>query len=728
VSAADTPQLVPLLRMGSVGAIYGDLATADVTGDGIADIVGCSGRGFPFALSKHPGANEYDVAWIGPAMGCTNVAAGDLDGDGIAEIAVVKKGSYYYSTPSTGRLAIFSALTTGRALAQTTFNSQSDYVVDVAIANVDADPAVEIIVTSYLATYVYDKTLALEWTAVDRGGFEVATGDLEGDGQVEIVVNGSPAHVLSAYTQTEKWAYLGGFGGKMSIGDADNDGKAEIAYRYNSSISLFDADTFTNKWTITAYYSNNVLIADANGDGQREVLAGDSYERLRGYRGSDGVEVWNFPGYTSSMYGLIAGDFDGDGAPEIAWSGGTYNAHIYTGSVQSGAIEWTSLAESSYVSGAVADLDGDGTLELIVASSYDYAGRLQIFDYATRTLEATLPQPTNFPEMRALRIGQLDADPALEIAVLGDYYDGRLFVWDGVTHELQWQSPSSNYNDPTFTPDSFVVANIDGDPVDEIILGTSDKRIEVLNGATPIVQFLSNTLLNPPIDLKLGDVNADGTRDLVVTTYAAVYVFETAGWTERTHFTLSSAQYVAVAPEASMFFVSAGGSVHAYSGVDFSEQWSCAQSPNAFAQLSWATIAGKGRLAAFNLAAPESFVFMPAADGCTNREPVAFDEDASTVTSTYFADVDGDGRKELFVNRAATFEIYAVDFASEPRGDANGDAIVSDADIDALAQHFYGDLRGVSSASDVDGDDAITQRDLFYLVNYRRAGGPAPLP
>ncbi|HWW62532.1 MAG TPA: dockerin type I domain-containing protein, partial [Thermoanaerobaculia bacterium] len=78
--------------------------------------------------------------------------------------------------------------------------------------------------------------------------------------------------------------------------------------------------------------------------------------------------------------------------------------------------------------------------------------------------------------------------------------------------------------------------------------------------------------------------------------------------------------------------------------------------------------------------------------------------------------------------RDTIFEIHALGLASETLGDANGDTIVTDADIDALAQHFYGDLRGVPPAADVDGDGAITQRDLFYLVNYRKAGGPAPVP
>src|SRR5215212_11338822 len=89
--AVDAPTIATLARMGNPGYISADLASGDVTGDGIVDIVGCSAGGAPFALSKRAGSTVYDLAWMGPSMGCSNVAVGDLDGDGIAEIAVVKR-------------------------------------------------------------------------------------------------------------------------------------------------------------------------------------------------------------------------------------------------------------------------------------------------------------------------------------------------------------------------------------------------------------------------------------------------------------------------------------------------------------------------------------------------------------------------------------------------------------------------------------------------------------
>ncbi|HVR39775.1 MAG TPA: FG-GAP-like repeat-containing protein [Thermoanaerobaculia bacterium] len=732
VAAADTPEITALWRTGTLVASTAAYVTADVTGDGIADIVGCGPAGAPFALSKRPGASQYDAVWFGPVSDCTSIAAGDIDGDGIAEVATTTRSGYSSTVPTitTGRLAVFSTNSGGRALAIATFNAFSDTDSRVVVANVDADPQAEIVVTNTLATYVYNAaTLALEWTATDRGGNAVAVGDLEGDGKPEIVVDGSVAHILDAFTQTEKWGYLGGFGSSIAVADIDADGKAEIVYRgdYGGTLGVFDADTFTTKWEINAS-GNGVAIADANGDGAPEVIAGSGQyygDPIRGYRASDGALLWSLPIVGSGTTALTAGDVDGDGVVEVIWAGTDSSGGLYVSNVITKQVEWKSTTETGSFRSVVADLDGDGTLELVVATSDSFGysgGTLRVFDLATHTLEAMFPNSAHAERYEQLAVGQLDSDPALEIAILGvSSYVGYIEVWDGVTHSLQWTSPGDYYA-PQFLTDSLVVANIDSDPVDEIIVGTNDHRIVVLNGASSYLQFVSDPLNGSPYGMKLGDVNADGVRDLVVATYSHVYVFETAGWTIRTQFPLSSARYVGLAPEASMFFIAAEGILYAYSGVDFTLKWSC--SGSIYGPLQWANIAGRARLVAYSGTA-SALLFLPANDGCVNKEQIPF-ANVWSIGNISFADIDGDGRQEMFLDRYNLLEIYATGYASEPRGDANGDTTVTDADIDALAQHFYGDLRGVSTAADVDGDDAITQRDLYYLINYRKAGGPAP--
>jgi hypothetical protein len=91
-----------------------------------------------------------------------------------------------------------------------------------------------------------------------------------------------------------------------------------------------------------------------------------------------------------------------------------------------------------------------------------------------------------------------------------------------------------------------------------------------------------------------------------------------------------------------------------------------------------------------------------------------------------FADLDADGRPELLAGSSWNVLVSALGFPSEPRGDADADGIVTDADIDALAAYFYGNRAGARPAEDVNADGAIRPDDLFYLINYRRGTGAAP--
>ncbi|HVR38787.1 MAG TPA: VCBS repeat-containing protein, partial [Thermoanaerobaculia bacterium] len=186
VVAADTPALVPMWRTGTLHeGFYSSqrIVAADVTGDGVRDIVGCT-RGAPYAMSKRPSLAVYDVAWYGPPSDCKAVAAADLDGDGGAEIIVVSNPE-----SSIDKLRIFNTESLGHARTEITLPDSIASVTDVVVANVDADANLEIVVTTENDTFVYDAaTLSLQWTAAYRGGTGVAVGDLEGDGKNEIIV------------------------------------------------------------------------------------------------------------------------------------------------------------------------------------------------------------------------------------------------------------------------------------------------------------------------------------------------------------------------------------------------------------------------------------------------------------------------------------------------------------------------------------------------------------
>jgi hypothetical protein len=102
-------------------------------------------------------------------------------------------------------------------------------------------------------------------------------------------------------------------------------------------------------------------------------------------------------------------------------------------------------------------------------------------------------------------------------------------TYDGITHAVEWTSPNLGDSFVELTP-LLLSANLDGDLVDEIIVGLPTGRIQVFDGASPTIQWVSSVLAGSLVDLALGDLDGNGTPDLAILTGQFVYVFDTNGW------------------------------------------------------------------------------------------------------------------------------------------------------------------------------------------------------
>jgi uncharacterized repeat protein (TIGR01451 family) len=109
-----------------------------------------------------------------------------------------------------------------------------------------------------------------------------------------------------------------------------------------------------------------------------------------------------------------AADIDNDGQVEVVWGG--YTPYAVNGAT--GAIEWNRPASGNRIwpGIAVADLTGNGSLEVVVAS---HDGRLNIYDGAGSPLSAFNNKQVNgmSNELRTLAVYDLDANGDMEIVV-----------------------------------------------------------------------------------------------------------------------------------------------------------------------------------------------------------------------------------------------------------------------------------------------------------------------
>lgn len=231
-----------------------NVVSGDVDGDRISEIVTGAGRGggpqvrvFRSDGSVISSFFAYDKMF----RGGVNVALGDLDGDGRAEIVT---GSGYGGSPQVRIFDVKGKLLRSFMAYDNSFRGG----VQVTVADIDGDKKAEIIVApgpgvgSRNEVRVFSATggsasggnrqfvLQKSFTAFPlsvRGGINLAVGDLEGDGKPEIVVapQSGVSPEVRIYSASGSWqraflvypdAFLGGV--NLTIGDLDRDGSAEI--------------------------------------------------------------------------------------------------------------------------------------------------------------------------------------------------------------------------------------------------------------------------------------------------------------------------------------------------------------------------------------------------------------------------------------------------------------------------------------------------------------------
>jgi hypothetical protein len=191
------------------------------------------------------------------------VAVADLDLDGIEEVIT---GNTWY-TPD--------------GAVKWHDSTQPDGMV--AIANIDADPQGEMVVSSFNAIRVVDHDGHVLWGPLEIPGANivspVAIADVDHDGSPEIFAAGGNALVAfradgSQLWQAEAIDESGATG--PSVFDFEGDGELDIVYIDEQNMSVFEGKTGVMKFFNPEHASDTMMdypvIADVDSDGQAEIV------------------------------------------------------------------------------------------------------------------------------------------------------------------------------------------------------------------------------------------------------------------------------------------------------------------------------------------------------------------------------------------------------------------------------------------------------------------------
>jgi hypothetical protein len=546
-----------------VGFGPSEIAVADFNGDGHLDLAVASMGCAPCAAGALPGGiyvllGKGDGTFsapvnVDPGGSAQTIAAGDLNGDGLADLVVGDSGGIgFFSVILNSGFGVFKA--------PVEFGTATAGGAAIALADVNRDGKLDVVSCNTgsgnlsIALGNGDGTFKSPMVSGNQdiltGSFLfLAVGDFNGDGFPDVVTLNQSVGATSNYAQV--WLgngngtfaapvnyTLGGSPTSAVIGDFNGDGILDIGISndaVNTSIQvLIGNGDGTFKPAVNYKGAGSPLHwiarADFNNDG---ILDFAAVSVDVGVPSGLWIVLGNGNGTFQSAVpypvgagpqGAVAGDFNGDGVQDIAVaSNGSNSVSILIGNGDGTFQPATSFPAgggASYI--AAGDFNGDGRLDLAVGNISGLSVSV-LLGNGDGTFQAKVDTPLMFGA-GALAVGDFNKDGKLDIVVgsligmvvlLGNgdgtfrspgfftFYGNSpgLFLGNVVVADF-----NRDGNLDLAAPDSLAGANV------QILLGNGDGTFKAN------VDFVADT--QPTVQtVGVGDFNGDGILDLAVADY-----------------------------------------------------------------------------------------------------------------------------------------------------------------------------------------------------------------
>jgi len=239
----------------------------------------------------------------------------------------------------------------------------------IEIADLLADGQPEVVVDQAILSAADGALLATLENGVQGSDFSLVVADVDRDEEQEIIVRGRAFNALGL----QEWSVsesevLHSLNTPLAV-QADGDDEAEIAFVAADSFRVVEADgspLIESELPVEDNKGSLACAGDIDGDGEMEVLISDKM-KLRAFD-LGGREEWTAEvdeAWTYSYIGCTVFDFDLDGAREVLLAD-EQDFFIFDG--RSGAVLFrdTHLSATAGDVPLVADLDGDGSVEIVV--------------------------------------------------------------------------------------------------------------------------------------------------------------------------------------------------------------------------------------------------------------------------------------------------------------------------------------------------------------------------
>lgn len=340
-----------------------------------------------------------------PTEGAVDVKVGDLNGDGAPDIVFANQvgdsAFIYWGKPGRKEEGYEpyrrTALPTLNASRCALADINGDGLPDLVLANNNDGRTHDVNSYAYLNSQSgFHASQRLVLPTLGAVGVQVA--DLNHDGKPDIFfINSEDGTAGEASRSYLYWGdAVGSFspaarqtllisGESYTAADLNNDGYADLIFSAVNGLRIFWGSpkgfSFANSTTLPTHFPFNTCVADFNRDGYLDLAVTDwitpgnrgevdiFWGGPRGFVGSNRTSL-PFPGIRTA----VVADLDGNGYPDLVVAGTKDLAGIFwngPGGFQ--ASHRTMLPTNEAITAQVADLNGDGYLDIVIPNLYDYA-------------------------------------------------------------------------------------------------------------------------------------------------------------------------------------------------------------------------------------------------------------------------------------------------------------------------------------------------------------------
>jgi hypothetical protein len=395
VSPGNFLSFLPAVTYNSGGSLSNYVAVADVNGDGKPDLLVANKDSSTVSvlLGNGDGTFQPAVSYSSGGSFTFSLAVGDVNGDGKLDLVVANAGS------DSNTVGVLLGRGDGTFATAVTYDSGGYFPESVAIADVNGDGVADIVVldcgTRFAGCGGGQNGTAAVLLGNGDGTFRAGASYDAGSGAIWLAVadlngDGKPDIVVAdcganIFCPTSR-------PGALSVLLGNGDGTFHAAVSYSSG----------------GVSAMSVAVADVNGDGKLDLLVANSGSSTVGVLLGNGdgtfqaASVYNSGGSSYASNQIVVADVDGDGKLDLLLANYGIGVSVLLGN-GNGTFQ-SALSYSSGGSGptsvAVLDLNGDGKPDVVVANLYSNTVGVLLNNSGpqrpTTTTLVSAPNPSSF--------------------------------------------------------------------------------------------------------------------------------------------------------------------------------------------------------------------------------------------------------------------------------------------------------------------------------------------